>query len=142
MILLTRRYKFSASHRLHAAHLGHEENRELYGKCNNPFGHGHDYTIEVSVAGEMNEQTGKVIRVEVLDRLMQERVLSAFDHKNLNAEVPEFMATPPTTENLALEIRKRLKAHWKSAFPEVSPVLRRVRIYETKRNIFEISEHL
>jgi 6-pyruvoyltetrahydropterin/6-carboxytetrahydropterin synthase len=141
MIRLTRRYRFSASHRLRSPHLSEAENQELYGKCNNPHGHGHDYSLEVSVRGAVDEASGRVVNVEALDRLVAEHVLRAFDHKNLNSEVPEFAEAPPTTENVVLEIRRRLGANWKAAFPGATPVLERIRVHETKRNIFEISEN-
>ena len=142
MTRLTRRYRFCASHRLHAPRLSDAENRELYGKCNNPHGHGHNYTLEVSVTGPVDGATGRVLSVGDLDRLVGERVLEKFDHRNLNEQIPEFARVAPTTENLALEIRRRLSAHWKTAFPGPSPALERVRIYETKRNIFELSGSL
>lgn len=142
MIRLTRRYRFSASHRLHSAGLSESENRELYGKCNNPHGHGHDYILEVSVGGAIDEAHGRVVNVEALDRLVGEQVLQAFDHKNLNSEIPEFAGVAPTTENLAGEIRRRLGENWKAAFRGATPALARIRLHETKKNIFEIAGNL
>ena len=137
MMLLTRRYYFSASHRLHSAELSEEANTELYGKCNNPYGHGHDYEVEVTVNGPVNRETGRVVDLEELDGLVQQMVTGPMEHRNLNEEVPEFQHLVPTTENLNIIIDRRLRAAWPSAFPESVPSLERVRIYETARNIFE-----
>lgn len=139
MIRLTRRYRFSSAHRLHAAQLSDNENRDVYGKCNNPFGHGHNYTVEVSVRGPLDEATGLVVDLQALDVLVRERVVDAFDHKDLNRQAAEFAATPPTTENLAIVIRDRLLAGWDDTFPGGATGLERIRIYETKRNIFEVN---
>jgi 6-pyruvoyltetrahydropterin/6-carboxytetrahydropterin synthase len=139
MIRLTRRYRFSASHRLHARGLSEAENRELYGKCNNPYGHGHDYLLEVGVRGPVEERSGRVAEVAALDRLVGGEVIRAFDHRDLNQDVPEFASVVPTTENLALEVERRLRRNWSAAFPGEWPRLDRIRIRETKRNIFEIS---
>lgn len=139
MMRLTRRYRFSASHRLHSEQLSEADNRELYGKCNNPFGHGHDYALEVSVSGPLDHATGRLIQTEALDRLVREQVLRAFDHRNLNADVPAFGAAVPTSENLAVEIRRRLTERWKAAIPNSEAVLDRVRLHETRKNIFEVS---
>jgi 6-pyruvoyltetrahydropterin/6-carboxytetrahydropterin synthase len=140
VILVTRRYTFSASHRLNAAGLGDEENRRLYGKCNNPFGHGHNYVLEVSVRGPVEETSGRAVDPAALDQLVRERVIHAFDHKNLNEEIDAFQHVVPTTENLGLLIHERLKQGWERAFPGQWPRLEKVRIAETERNIFEISE--
>jgi 6-pyruvoyltetrahydropterin/6-carboxytetrahydropterin synthase len=135
---VTRRYEFAASHRLHAAQLGEEENRKLYGKCNNPFGHGHNYVLEVSARGPVDEVSGRAVDVDVLDRLVKGRVLDEFGHRNLNTEVNSFARLVPTSENLAVEIVRRLKDGWHAAFPGGWPRLEKVRIAETPRNIFEI----
>ncbi len=129
---LTRRYRFSASHRLHTPALSEEENRRLYGKCNNPFGHGHDYTLDVTLEGPL-DASGQVADRAALDSLVAERVLTRLDHRNLNADVPELSATVPTTENLAFAIRKVLAADW-----PLRARLQHVRISETDRNIFEL----
>lgn len=139
MIRLTRRYRFSSSHRLHDRARSDEENRALYGKCNNPHGHGHDYVLEVSLRGPVDAATGRAADWKALDTLVRGEVLDAFDHKNLNAEVPAFVRVVPTTENLALEIRRRLEATWAAAFPGTWPRLERIRIEETKRNRIELS---
>jgi 6-pyruvoyltetrahydropterin/6-carboxytetrahydropterin synthase len=135
---LTRRYQFSASHRLHSQELPEEVNQELYGKCNNPFGHGHNYEVEVTVNGPVERTTGRVVDVGELDTLVKEQVIEPFDHRNLNEEVVDFQHLVPTTENLSVIIDRRLRAAWPSVFPGEKPALESVRIYETARNIFEI----
>jgi 6-pyruvoyltetrahydropterin/6-carboxytetrahydropterin synthase len=125
---------------LHAAGLTDEENRRLYGKCNNPFGHGHNYVLEVSVRGPVDRSSGRAVDPAALDRLVGERVIQAFDHKNLNEQIEEFDRVVPTTENLGLLIHDRLKQAWSNAFPDPFPQLEKVRIAETERNIFEVNE--
>ena len=93
MVHLTRRYRISAAHRLHNESLSPEENARLYGKCNNPRGHGHDYALEVTVAGEVNPRTGMVIDIGLLDRLVEREILDRFDHKHLNLDVDNFRDT-------------------------------------------------
>jgi 6-pyruvoyltetrahydropterin/6-carboxytetrahydropterin synthase len=132
MLRLTRRYRFASSHRLDSSALSAEENRKLYGKCNNPYGHGHDYSLEISVEGPLNAD-GLVVDREALDRLVEERVLRLLDHRNLNQDVPEFEGVVPTTENLAYVIERRLREHW-----NLTPRLSRIRIAETDRNTFEM----
>ena len=138
MFRVTRRYQFAASHRLHSAQLGAEENQRLYGKCNNPFGHGHNYVIEVSARGPADARTGRAVDTEILDTLVRKHVVAAFDHRNLNAEVPAFADIVPTSENLGYEICRRLKRNWRGAFPGEWPKLEKIRIAETPRNIFEV----
>jgi 6-pyruvoyltetrahydropterin/6-carboxytetrahydropterin synthase len=140
VIRVTRKYRFSASHRLHAPALSATENASLYGKCNNPYGHGHDYEIEVSARGPLDPRTGRAVDPAALDRLVERQVLGPFDHKDLNTESAAFQQVVPTTENLAREIYARLQASWDSAFPGTWPVLDKIRIAETPRNIFEVSE--
>ncbi|PYT29503.1 MAG: 6-pyruvoyl tetrahydrobiopterin synthase [Acidobacteria bacterium] len=140
MIRITRKFRFSASHRLHAAELSADANRELYGKCNNPYGHGHNYEIEVTARGPVDDMTGRAVDLRLLERLVREHVVGPLDQKSLNADVAEFQAKVPTTENLAIEIYRRLTQAWRSVFPGEWPVLERVRIVETARNIFEIGE--
>ncbi len=137
---VTRRYRFAAAHRLHAAAFSEQDNQALYGKCNNPNGHGHDYVLEVSVTGPVHEATGRLLSPAALDRLVAEEVLAAFDHRNLNAEVPEFSQAPPTTENLTQLIRRRLLERWAELGHEVR--LAGIRLRETQRNTFEILERL
>jgi 6-pyruvoyltetrahydropterin/6-carboxytetrahydropterin synthase len=127
---LGRRYRFSASHRLHNPDLSEAENSRLYGKCNNPFGHGHNYVLEVLVSGSVDPATGMIANLADLDGFVEREVLEPFDHKSLNEDVAAFRATVPTTENLCIEIFRRLKA-----FPKAK--LERVRIQETSNNSFE-----
>jgi 6-pyruvoyltetrahydropterin/6-carboxytetrahydropterin synthase len=139
MFRLTRRYRFSASHRLHALSLNAEENRRLYGKCNNPFGHGHNYVVEVSARGPADEPTGTAVNPAVLDALVDRQVIAAFDHRDLSSEIERFQDSPATSENVAVEICRRLKTHWGEAFPGAWPKLDKIRIAETDRNIFEVN---
>ena len=138
MIRLTRRYKFCASHRLHSGQLSETANQELYGKCNNPYGHGHNYLLEVTVRGPLDKQTGQVANLTALDTLVGRTVLEDFDNRNLNADVGEFMTTVPTSENIAAVISARLGRDWNSAFPDQWPVLDRVLLRETRKNFFEL----
>ena len=140
MFRVTRRYEFAASHRLHNAQLSEDENRRLYGKCNNPYGHGHNYVVEVSARGPL-DATGRAVDTERLDELVRRQVLAPFGHCNLNADVNSFQQVVPTSENLAVEICRRLKKNWNSAFPGDWPRLEQVRIAETARNIFEVKAH-
>jgi 6-pyruvoyltetrahydropterin/6-carboxytetrahydropterin synthase len=135
---VTRRYQFAASHRLHTAQLTEEENRDLYGKCNHPYGHGHNYVVEVSARGPLDPATGRAVDVAAVDELVKREVMARFDHRNLNREVPAFAALVPTSENLAREICRGLKQAWKTVFPGEWPKLEKIRIGETARNIFEI----
>jgi 6-pyruvoyltetrahydropterin/6-carboxytetrahydropterin synthase len=132
-VRLTRRYRFSAAHRLHAAALSDAANHEVYGKCNNPFGHGHDYTLEVTVDGVVNQRTGRVAAPAALDALVADQVLAPFDRADLNTAAPEFTALVPTTENLAQVIAARLAAAWRGAGR-----ISKVRVHETRRNRFEV----
>lgn len=137
MIRLTRCYRFSASHRLHSDRFTESENRELYGKCNHPFGHGHDYVLEVSVAGPVDAKSGTAVLLPALDELVGTCILNPFEHRDLNSEVPEFAERVPTSENLVSVIEERLKANWKSRFPSAWPRLEKIRLRETQRNLFE-----
>jgi 6-pyruvoyltetrahydropterin/6-carboxytetrahydropterin synthase len=138
MTRVTRRYRFAASHRLHSGQFSDGENRALYGKCNNPHGHGHDYFLEVRVQGPLDPVSGQVINVGALDQLVAERVVKDFDHKYMNADVHEFQALVPTSENILRVIEDRLAAHWRSVFPGEWPRLEAIRLRETRRNIFEL----
>jgi 6-pyruvoyltetrahydropterin/6-carboxytetrahydropterin synthase len=129
---LGRRYHFAASHRLHSAQLSEDENCRVFGKCNNPFGHGHNYTVEVAMSGNVNPATGMITNLADLDGFVERHVLQAFDHKSLNEEVPAFHKAVPTTENLCIEIFQRLKS-----FPDAK--LERIRIEETSKNSFAYS---
>ena len=139
MTRVTRRYKFAASHRLHSSELSESENHELYGKCNNPYGHGHDYVLEVSVAGPLDSVSGQVVNVLALDRLVIEQILRDFDHRYFNADVPEFSSDlVPTSENILRVIESRLSSGWRKTFPGDWPRLEGIRLQETKRNRFEL----
>ena len=138
MYHVTRRYRFAASHRLHSPLLSEDQNRQLYGKCNNPYGHGHNYLVDVSARGPADERTGRAVNVAALDELVGREVVAAFDHRNLNAEFAVFQDVVPTSENLAIEICRRLKRNWSAVFPGEWPKLHKIRIAETDRNIFEI----
>jgi 6-pyruvoyltetrahydropterin/6-carboxytetrahydropterin synthase len=127
---LGRRYRFSASHRLHSERLSEDENWRVYGKCNNPHGHGHNYLVEVRVSGEVDPATGMIANLVDLDSFVEREVLEPFDHKSLNEEVAAFNDVVPTTENLCIEIYERLKA-----FPKAR--LEAVRVVETGNNSFE-----
>ncbi len=129
-IELGRRYRFSASHRLHSSKLSEEENRRVYGKCNNPYGHGHNYVVEVSVSGPVDPATGMIANLADLDGFVEREVIEPFDHKSLNEDVSAFRENVPTTENICKEIFERLKH-----FPMAK--LERVRVEETGNNTFE-----
>ena len=128
---LTRRYHFAASHRLHTAKLSEEENKRVYGKCSNPYGHGHNYVVEVTVTGPVDPETGMIANLGQLDPFVQREVIEPFDQKFLNEEVAEFREQAATTENVCSEIFRRLKG-----FPLAR--LERVRVEETSKNSFEI----
>jgi 6-pyruvoyltetrahydropterin/6-carboxytetrahydropterin synthase len=135
---LSRRYTFCASHRLHSPALTDAQNKEIYGKCNNPNGHGHNYEVEVTLRGQVDPVTGRVVDLGKLDLLAEEQVLAPFRHRNLNEEVPAFRTEVPTTENLATEVLLRLRAAWPMMFSSEGPSLEKVRIWETERNICEL----
>jgi 6-pyruvoyltetrahydropterin/6-carboxytetrahydropterin synthase len=126
---LTRRYLFSASHRLHSNEMSEHWNRETYGKCNNPHGHGHNYQLEVTVSGAVDPQTGMVCNLVDLDGFVQREVLERFGHQNLNT-LPEFANEVPTTENLCVAIYDILKRGFEKAH------LEKVRMEETMMNSF------
>src|SRR5438128_300413 len=104
MIYLTRRAEFSASHYYHDPGMSAEENQRVFGKCSNLNGHGHNYTLEVTVKGDVDPRTGFVIDLSKLKVILEQEVLEAMDHRHLNKEVPEFFKLNPTTENLAIVI--------------------------------------
>lgn len=138
MTRLTRRYKFSASHRLHSASLSDEENAEIYGKCNNPFSHGHNYVLEVSVRGPVSADSGCVVNIGDMDAYVEREVTSQFDHKDMNSDIPDFIDLVPTTENLSNVVERRLRQNWTSSF--ATAFLDAVRVQETKRNLFELRD--
>jgi len=129
---LTRRYMFSASHRLHSDEMSEDENRSVYGKCNNPYGHGHNYMVEITVSGPVDEQTGMVCNLVDLDAFVHLHVMERYDHQNLN-RIKEFTGNVPTTENLCIAIYEIMERGFGKAH------LEKVRIEETMMNSFEYS---
>jgi 6-pyruvoyltetrahydropterin/6-carboxytetrahydropterin synthase len=128
-----RRYTVSASHRLHTDALSAEANRAAYGKCNNPHGHGHNYVVEVLIGGTVNPETGMVIDMATLDAAVNEKIVTRFDHRNLNID-PAFARQVPTTENLC----RTMYALLKDELP--AGALGCVRVEETENNFFEVFE--
>lgn len=135
---VTRRYRFAASHRLNSPAFSEQENRELYGKCSNPYGHGHDYVLDVTAEGPVNRDTGHVVHVPALDRLVSEQVLRDFDHRYMNVDLEEFQTLVPTSEHIIRVIDDRLQEHWDDTFGSDGPRLASIRLRETKRNVFEL----
>lgn len=136
MITLTRRYRFPAAHVLRSAQLSDAENERTYGKCANPAGHGHDYGLEVSVAGPLDARSGAILPVDRLDAIVQERVLDRLSHRLLNDD-PWFAARVPTAEQIALVIEGELGP---AIAAESSARLVGVRLLETRRNYFACGE--
>jgi 6-pyruvoyltetrahydropterin/6-carboxytetrahydropterin synthase len=124
MILLTRKAEFSAAHFYFNPAWSEEENERVFGRCANRQGHGHNYTLEVTVAGEPDPVSGFVVDLKALKDIIEREVLSVYDHRHLNHEVPEFASTVPTTENIAVAIWQRLDGKIPNA------KLHRVRVYE------------
>jgi 6-pyruvoyltetrahydropterin/6-carboxytetrahydropterin synthase len=127
---LTRRYLFSASHRLHNQEFSAAKNRDVYGKCNNPHGHGHNYHLEITVSGQVDQRTGMICNLVDLDSFVEQAVLERYDRQNLNT-LPEFAKRVPTTENLCTEVYDILRRGFTHAH------LEKVRIEETMMNSFE-----
>jgi 6-pyruvoyltetrahydropterin/6-carboxytetrahydropterin synthase len=131
IVRVTRRLHFSAGHRLHNPELSEVENRETYGLCNNPSGHGHNYGLEVTLRGEVNPRTGYVFDLKRLKKLVEESVLGDLDHANLNVDVPWLKDVVPTAENVVVCIWRRLE----SVLPAGS--LESVVLKESERNLVE-----
>ncbi len=129
---LTRTYEFAAAHRLHDPHISEAENQALFGKCNNPAGHGHNYIVEVTVTGKPDEQTGMMADLGTIDTIVEELVVDRYDHKNFNCDLPEFEGQNPTSEVIVLQIFKTLEG-------KLPAKLARVRLHENARNMFEVS---
>lgn len=128
-VYLTRRSTFSAAHRLHSPGLSDEENLEIFGKCANPNGHGHNYILEVTVRGEIDPRTGMVMNLAELKRTVEEAIIRPMDHKNLNEDVGVLQKINPTAENLAV-------VFWKLLEDRLAPgLLVEVRLHETENNI-------
>jgi len=125
-VYLTRKVEFAASHVYHNPAFSADENRRIFGKCNNPNGHGHNYTLEVTVKGEVDGETGFVLDLKDLKEILNREVMDVYDHRHLNKEVPEFATQIPTTENIAVSI-------WKRVAPKLNhgTHMHRVRVYET-----------
>jgi 6-pyruvoyltetrahydropterin/6-carboxytetrahydropterin synthase len=132
LVTLTRAFDFAAAHRLHAPGLSDRDNREIFGKCNNPHGHGHNYGIEVTVGGEPDPVTGMLVDLDALDTVLEREVVARYDHKHLNDDTPDFAMVNPTSENLTLAIWN----HLKNAIPAPARLVRVV-VRETERNYFE-----
>lgn len=131
-ITVSRKAHFNAAHRLHNPEWSDEKNRKVFGKCNNPNFHGHNYDLIVSVTGEVNPETGYVIDMKVLKDLIKSEVETPFDHKNLNLDTEEFESLNPTAENIAAVI-------WEKLRKAIDPALRlKITLYETERNFVEI----
>jgi 6-pyruvoyltetrahydropterin/6-carboxytetrahydropterin synthase len=124
MVLLTRKAEFSAAHYYYIDAWSQQENEKVFGKCANRNGHGHNYTLEVTVAGEIDPVSGFVVDLKALKDVIEREVIQVYDHRHLNLEVPEFRAVVPTTENIAIAIWKRLESRIAGAR------LQRVRVYE------------
>lgn len=127
-VTISRKAHFNAAHRLHNAHWSEEKNTKIFGKCNNPHYHGHNYDLVVSVTGDIDPDTGYVMDAKILKDLIKTEVEVALDHKNLNLEVPEFKNLNPTAEYIAVVIWNKLKPHL-DASHDLS-----VTLYETPRN--------
>ncbi|WP_340065347.1 6-pyruvoyl trahydropterin synthase family protein [Ascidiimonas aurantiaca] len=127
-VKIHRKAHFNAAHRLYRKDYSDEKNKAVFGKCSNPHYHGHNYELIVGVKGEIDKETGFVMDMKVLKDLIKEEVEEAFDHKNLNIEVPEFSTLNPTAENIAVVIWNKLRKHIRTDL-ELEVVL-----YETPRN--------
>jgi 6-pyruvoyltetrahydropterin/6-carboxytetrahydropterin synthase len=138
IVHFTRRYRLSASHRLHAPSLTDQQNRDTYGKCNNPFGHGHNYFVEITVAGPVDPETGFVVDMPALDAVAKLELLDRFDATHLNTDQAFATDCVPSTENLTIEVERVFR----TAIPGLDPTgqlrLHRVRIEETGNNSFDL----
>ncbi|HEX2912861.1 MAG TPA: 6-pyruvoyl tetrahydrobiopterin synthase family protein [Chloroflexia bacterium] len=129
VVYLTRRATFSAAHRLHSLELSDEENRQVFGKCNNPHGHGHNYMLEVTVKGEIDPRTGMVMNLTDLKQAIEEAIIKPMDHRHLNFDVPLFSKVNPTAENMAVIFWQLLQA-------QLPPgMLVEVKLHETENNV-------
>jgi 6-pyruvoyltetrahydropterin/6-carboxytetrahydropterin synthase len=129
MVRLTRRYHFSTAHRLHSQQLSDAENLSIFGKCNNPYGHGHNYYLEVTVSGNPDPVTGMIANITDIDSIVNQEIMKKFDHKHLNLDTEEFKELNPTSENVVVVI-------WNLLAPKL-PLLFKVGLFETEKNYFE-----
>ena len=127
-ISVTRKEHFNCAHRLHNPNWSDEKNASFYGKCNNPNYHGHNYNLEVTITGALNEESGYLIDMKLLSDIIKEEILNPFDHKNLNLDVEDFKNLNPTAENMAIVMYKKLKNRLDNHF-EI-----KIKLYETERN--------
>ena len=132
-VTVSRKAHFNAAHRLYRPDWDQITNEEIFGKCSNPNFHGHNYELIVSITGEIDPETGFVIDMKILKRLIKEEIETALDHKNLNVEVPEFKKLNPTAENIAVVIWNKLRPHIQKE-KELE-----VQLYETPRNFVTYS---
>ena len=140
MHYLTRLTEFEASHRYWNLAFSEEENHRTFGKCVSPYGHGHNYGLEVTVTGPIDVRTGMIANLVDLDRVVQETVIERFDHKNLNVEIAEFRQSVPTSEALLMEIHRLLTERWPREAGLAGTRLSRIRLQETGKNFFEYTE--
>lgn len=126
-VYISRRAMFSASHRYHNPRWSDEKNREVFGACNRPFGHGHNYEVEVTVAGQVDPETGMVLNLREIDAILNDEVISRLDHRHLNEEVPEWKDRIPSTENIAIAIWERIAPRLARSHAR----LHRVRVHES-----------
>jgi 6-pyruvoyltetrahydropterin/6-carboxytetrahydropterin synthase len=130
-VTVTRRLQFNAAHRVHNPALSDEENNRLFGKCNNPNWHGHNYTLDVSVSGSVDDRTGYVLDLGALKKIVEERAVNLIDHKNFNLDVPFMRGVIPTSENIVVAI-------WRELEPVIAPGrLVRLVLWETPNNYVE-----
>lgn len=136
MVRLSQKFEFSAAHRLNSSELSLEENVATFGKCNNPHGHGHNYEVQVTVAGVPDAKTGLLINVAELEKIVEQHVIEPYDHKHLNIEVPDFFTVNPSVENIARAIYHRLAP----ALDRTAAKLAKVTVWETPKTWAEYSE--
>jgi 6-pyruvoyltetrahydropterin/6-carboxytetrahydropterin synthase len=135
VVYLTRKASFSASHRMHNPELSDQENLEIYGKCNNPNGHGHNYTLEVTVKGEIDLRTGMVMSLSDLKRVIKEAIIEPLDHRNLNLDVPVMQGINPTAENLVVVFWNQLEQRLPAG------ALVEIKLHETENNLVTYRGH-
>lgn len=135
MVHLSQKFEFSATHRLHSPGLSEADNQRIYGKCNNPHGHGHNYEVQVTLKG-IPDASGSLIDVPEFERIVASTVIDRFDHKNLNVELPDFRELVPTVENIAMTIYRLLKPRLEQDRSQLAAVT----VWETPKTWCEYSE--